>query len=386
MTIPYWRLSSFYFFYFAALGSFLPYWNLFLNENQFSAAQIGELSALLMATKIVSPNVWGAIADRTGKRLKIIRLTAFLTTFLFSGFLFKNGFLWFITITVGYSFFWNASLPQFEAATLFHLQHESHRYSRIRLWGSVGFIVAVLGVGRYLDFYSIRQLPVIVMALFACIWLAALCVPEVRPTLSEKQTVSVFQILKQPEIIAFFGVYLLLQAAHGPYYVFYSLYLKQLHYSSSLIGELWALGVMAEIVLFLFMKQLLQLFSLRHILLSSILLSIVRWLIIGFAANSLYGLAGAQLLHAATFGSAHIAAIHLIHRYFQQQHQGKGQALYASLSFGVGGMIGSLFSGYYWEILGAPIIYSVAAACCFLAFILAYGWIGKSHDTQNSSH
>ncbi len=378
MLVPYWRLSNFYFFYFATLGSFLPYWNLFLKYQHFNAAQIGELSALLMATKIISPNLWGAIADRTGKRLKIIRWAAFFTTLLFSGFFFKSGFIWFMAITFGYSFFWNASLPQFEAATLFHLQKEPYRYSQIRLWGSVGFIIAVLGVGRFLDHHSISNLPLIVIVLFASIWLAALCVPEIKASASEKQAVSVFQILKQPEIVAFFAVYLLLQAAHGPYYVFYSIHLKQLHYSSSLIGELWALGVMAEILLFIYMKKLLGAFSLRRILLSSVFFSIVRWLIIGFAADSLYWLAGAQLLHAATFGSAHVAAIHLIHQYFKQQHQGKGQALYASLSFGLGGMVGSLFSGYYWEELGARLVYSVAAFSCLLAFIIAYFWVGKN--------
>ena len=376
MPVPYWRLSNFYFFYFATLGSFLPYWNLFLKHEHFNAAQIGELSALLMATKVISPNVWGAIADRTGKRLKIIRLAAFFTTLLFIGFFVKSGFVWFAVITFGYSFFWNAYLPQFEAATLFHLKQEPHRYSQIRLWGSVGFIVAVLGIGKYLDHHSITHLPVIVLALFASIWIASLCVPEISTSVSEKPSVSVFQILKQPEVAAFFAVYLLLQAAHGPYYVFYSIHLKQLHYSSSLIGQLWALGVMAEILLFIYMKKLLGVFSLRGILLSSIFLSMVRWLIIGFAADSLYWLGSAQLLHAASFGSAHVAAIHLIHQYFKQQHQGKGQALYASLSFGLGGMAGSLFSGYYWETLGATIVYSVAAVCCLLAFIIAYIWVG----------
>jgi PPP family 3-phenylpropionic acid transporter len=376
MSIPYWRLSNFYLFYFATLGSFLPFWNLYLEHSGFNAAQIGELSALMMGTKIISPYLWGTIADHTGKRLKIIRTASFLTVFLFSGFLFKTGFLWFAVITFGYSFFWNASLPQFEAATLFHLQKEPHRYSQIRLWGSVGFIVAVLGIGKFLDHYSISTLPLMAIALFSLIFLAALIVPEIKVIAEPKQSIGIAQILTKPETLAFFIVYLLLQAAHGPYYVFYSIYLKQLHYSATLIGELWALGVMAEIVLFIYMKKILSLFSLRTIVLLSVFLSICRWLMIGFA-DSLYWLAGAQLLHAATFGSSHVAAIHLVHHYFGSQHQGKGQALYASLSFGMGGTIGSLFSGYYWEKLGGKFIYVIAASCCLLALLIAYRWIGR---------
>jgi PPP family 3-phenylpropionic acid transporter len=117
--------------------------------------------------------------------------------------------------------------------------------------------------------------------------------------------------------------------------------------------------------------------SLRTLLLSSIFLSIGRWLMIGFAADSLYWLAGAQLLHAATFGSSHVAAIHFIHQYFQDQHQGKGQALYASLSFGLGGMSGSLLSGYYWDDFGAKVVYSVAAGCCLVALLVAFVWVGR---------
>ncbi|MDQ7091078.1 MAG: MFS transporter [Methylococcales bacterium] len=380
MRVPYWRLSSFYFFYFAALGAFLPYWSLYLQNAGFNALEIGELSALMMATKIIAPNLWGAIADRTGKSLKIIRLASFLAAFLFSGFLFKTGYLWFAVMTLGFSFFWNAALPQFEAVTLFHLKNQPHRYSQIRLWGSIGFIIAVIVIGELLDNYSLTLLPLITGGFLIAIWLAALITPEAKIITHHADGKSIWQIIKKPEVIAFFMTYLLLQAAHGAYYVFYSVYLKELGYSSRIIGGLWALGVVAEVILFIFMQKLLALFSLRRILLWSAFLSMTRWLIIGLEAESIYWLIGAQCLHAATFGSSHVAAIHLVHHYFGNQHQGKGQALYSSTSFGLGGMMGSFLSGYYWEVFGATIVYSVAAGCCLLAFLISYAAIGKQRS------
>lgn len=381
MTVPYWRLSGFYFFYFATLGAFLPYWSLYLQHKGFNALEIGELSALMMGTKIIAPNLWGAIADHTGKSLKIIRIASFFAALLFTGFLFKHGYLWFAVITVGFSFFWNAALPQFEAATLFHLRHQPHQYSRIRLWGSIGFIVAVMGLGRLLEDYSLALLPLIVSGFFVSIWFMALITPEVKtPHHDEKE--HIWQILKKPEIIAFFTVYMLLQMAHGPYYVFYSIYLSELGYSSTLIGGLWALGVVAEVFLLLIMRKLLAAFSLRNILLWSAFLSLVRWLIIASAANSLYWMIGAQLLHAATFGSSHVVAIHLLQKYFGHKHQGKGQALYSSTSFGLGGMLGSLLSGYYWDEFGAMIIYSAASACCLLALIISYFGIRRNSEPR----
>ena len=280
-------------------------------------------------------------------------------------------------ITVGFSFFWNASLPQFEAATLFHLKKEPHRYSQIRVWGSVGFILTVLGIGRVVESFGIAHLPELVVVLLAMIWLVSLITPEVPAGNQGSDRVGIINIIKKPEVIAFFVVFMLLQLAHGPYYVFYSIYLNELNYSPTVIGFLWAVGVFAEVILFLFMKKILEKFSLRTILLWSIYLSVCRWFIIAFFAESFALMVLSQLLHAASFGASHVVAIHLVHKYFGDHHQGKGQAFYSSLSFGLGGMLGSLGSGYFWDLYGAWFVYSMAAISCFIAYIIAIIWVGR---------
>ncbi|GAW84920.1 MFS transporter, PPP family, 3-phenylpropionic acid transporter [Bathymodiolus platifrons methanotrophic gill symbiont] len=378
--IPYWRLSGFYFFYFATLGGFLPFWSLYLKECSFSAAEIGELTAFMVGTKIIAPNLWGWIADHTGKSLRVIRIASFFAMLLFAGFLYKQSFQWFALVTVSFSFFWNAALPQFEAATLHHLKDQPHRYSHIRLWGSIGFIATVLGVGYLLDLYAIKLLPYLIVSLLASIWLISLLTPEVMTAKASQAAVGIWQIVKQPEVIAFLLVYMLLQAAHGPYYVFFSIYLKQLGYSSTLIGMLWSLGAGAEIIVFMLMRQLLKYVSLRRILLVSCLLSILRWLMIAWYADNMWMLLGAQVLHAATFGTAHVAAIHLVQNYFGRHHQGKGQALYSSFSFGLGGMLGGLYSGYAWDIYHGQWVYSFAAILSTLAYIIAVIWVGKGNS------
>ncbi len=377
MSVPYWRLSGLYFFYFATLGGFLPYWSLYLEHIKFNALEIGELTAFMVATKVIAPNLWGWIADHTGKNLRIIRITSFFSASIFIGFLFRDNYLWVALITVGFSFFWNAGLPQFEAATLFHLKKQPGRYSKIRLWGSIGFIAAVLGMGRFIDLYSIDYLPEMILCSLVLIWLVSLITPEARQGVRDSESPGVFQIIKKPEIIAFFMVYFLLQLAHGPYYVFYSIYLNQFNYTSTIIGLLWALAVLAEVILFLFMNQILSSIRLRTILLFSIFFSICRWLMIAFFVESMALMILAQLLHAATFGAAHVVAIHLVHKYFGNHHQGKGQALYSSMSFGLGGMIGSLYSGYYWDTHGPLFVYAVAAISCLIALVIAFIWVGR---------
>ncbi|MEI8571649.1 MFS transporter [Methylomonas sp. LW13] len=380
MSVPYWRLSGFYFCYFATLGAFLPFWSLYLKQVGFAATEIGELTAFLVATKIIAPNYWGWLADKTGRSLRLIRITSLLSVLCFAGFLYRSDYLWFAAVTVLFSFFWNATLPQFEAATLFHLQVEPQRYSQIRLWGSIGFIAAVLGIGRFLDQFSIAYLPWIIGSLMLMNWLMALITPEAKPRLTHSNTGGIWQILMKPELLAFLLVYMLLQVAHGPYYVFYSVYLKQHGYSATETGLLWASGVAAEVLLFMAMRQLLKWLSPRTLLLFAVSLSVVRWLLIADGVDSLALTIIAQILHAATFGVAHVVAMQLLFQYFGERHQSKGQALYSSISFGLGGMIGSLYSGYFWDMLGGRLVYIIAALVCCVALLITY--IGVARQSR----
>lgn len=372
MKLPYWRLSGFYFCYFATLGAFLPFWSLYLKQIGFAATEIGELTAMLVATKIVAPYLWSWLADKTGRCLRLIRVTSLFSAAIFCGFLVRYDYPWVAGVTVAFSFFWNATLPQFEAATLRHLKTEPQRYSRIRLWGSVGFIAAVLGIGRFLDDFSIEYLPWIIAGLLLSNWLMALVTPEAVASHDNKAADSVLRILFKPELLAFFSVYMLLQVAHGPYYVFYSVFLRQHGYSTTLTGFLWALGVCAEILVFIWMYGLFKHISLRGLLLGSLALSSLRWLMIAYGVDSLPVIVAAQLLHAASFGIAHVVAMQLLHRYFGDRHQSKGQALYSSLSFGLGGMLGSFYSGYLWDALGGGPVFVIAALACGVAFLIAF--------------
>ncbi len=372
--MPYWRLSTWYLFFFASIGVLLPYWSLYLDYLGFSAAEIGELMAVLMATKIVSPNIWGWIADHTGKRLRIVRIGSFLSVVAFVGVFFGSSYWWLMAVMVGFSFFWNASLPQFEVTTLNHLGRDTHRYSHIRLWGSVGFIAAAIGLGPLLDQQGMGLLPWYVLLLMVCIWLISVIVPEDQNPAYKEDQVSFVDVLKRPYVLALLTVCFLMQASHGPYYTFYSLYLEGFGYSRSVIGQLWALGVLAEVGAFILLHRVSQRYSLKSVLLLSLLLTIVRWLLIGLFPQYFIVLLLGQLLHAASFGVFHVVAIQLIHKHFVGRIQGRGQALYSSMSFGAGGAIGSLYSGYLWGEMGSTATYMVASMLSLIAFIIA--WIG----------
>lgn len=370
--MPYWRLSGFYLFYFASIGVLVPYWGPYLNRLGFSPSEIGELMAMVMATKIVSPNIWAWIADHTGRRMQIVRGGSFLAALFFAGVFFGNGYWWLMAVVFLFSFCWNACLPQFEANTLSYLGDQPHRYSAIRLWGSVGFILAVIAVGPLLSQYGQQWMPVVMLGLMIAIWLSSLLVPERAAAHVSIDHQSLRQVLLKPAVIALLLVCFLNQASHGPYYTFYTLYLEQAGYGAVSIGWLWALGVIAEVAVFMVMHRLVPRFGLRNLLLFAIFLTAIRWWMIGAFIDSLALLIVAQLFHAASFGIYHAVAIQLIHRYFVGKNQGRGQALYTSVSFGLGGVAGALYAGYSWQSLGATASFNIAAVLSLLAFIVTW--------------
>ncbi|WP_018993987.1 MULTISPECIES: MFS transporter [unclassified Thioalkalivibrio] len=366
--IPSARLSTVYFFYFASLGAFMPFWGPYLSEAGFSGSQIGELMAIVLATKIIAPNVWGWLADRAGAHMPITRWGAFGGVVAFAGVLLYTGYWWLAVVMAAFSFFWNAILPQFEATTMRTLGRDAHRYALVRLWGSVGFIVAVALLGWAFDQIDIAWLPWIVLGIFATLWLTTLWVREpVRDLDQDNNVPALVAVLKRPEVIALFVACFFMQASHGPYYAFFTLYLEEAGFSRAVAGQLWALGVAAEVVLFLLMPRLILRFGAWFLVSVALVLTTLRWGLLAAIPDSLPMLLFIQALHAASYGVYHAAAISLIHYFFPGRLQGRGQALYSSLAFGMGGASGSLVAGYLWDGISPASVY------VFAAFLAAAG-------------
>lgn len=369
--IPYWRLSSFYLFYFALLGSTAPFLALYFDHLGFSSARIGELVAIPMLMRCVAPNLWGWLGDRSGQRLLIVRLGALFTLASFSLIFIDKSYAWLALVMALHAFFWHAVLPQFEVITLAHLQGQTARYSQVRLWGSIGFILTVVALGRLFEWLSLDIYPVALVVIMAGIVLASLWVPNAQPA-GQHERAGAGGFLKQlasPGVAAFYLCVGLMQLSHGPYYTFLTLHLERLGYARGTIGMLWALGVVAEVLMFLAMSWILARCSLRRVLLASFVLAAVRWLLLGGFAEHLGVLLFAQVLHAATFGSFHAAAIAFVQRSFGARQQGQGQALYAALA-GTGGALGALYSGYSWNAMGATTTFSIASVAALAAAVI----------------
>lgn len=345
------RFGGFYAVYFATLGAILPYWSLYLQDLGHAAVQIGVLVGAIQITKIFAPNVWGPLADRSGRRMGVARFTAVGTVLAFLPLFGITGFWGMLPVVALFAFFHAGPLPLVEGAVWDLVRSRGVHYGRLRLWGSLGFIVTAVGLGPILDRIGTGHLLDFLVALLAVVVVFVWLVPEPEREVQRPERGSLRAMLGRRPVWGFFAATFLMQASHGAYYGFFSILMRDAGYSGLSIGLLWGLGVLAEVVVFLFTDQLLRRVGVRAVLVASLWLAALRWMVIG-ATGWLPLLLAAQLLHAATFATFHAAAAQHTHDLFPPALRSSGFALYSSLAFGFGGGVGSLLSGALWDVVG----------------------------------
>lgn len=370
--LPYWRLSAVYLAYFASIGVLQPYLGLYLQTLGQGATQLGVLVAVMQLARIVSTNGWAWLADRARHRERVLRLAAVASLLAWLPMFVARDFAVLAVVLAVASLAMGGIVPLTEAIVLGRLREQVGRYGTLRSWGSLGFIAAVLTAGAAFDRLPIDALPLFATVALVAVVAAACAVPaSTHPRAAHREPV--LPMLRRPAIATFLLSAFLLQVAHGPLYTFLSIHLADHGWSPSFIGAMWSLGVAAEIGAFLLMPRLLERFGTGPVLLASFALAAVRFTLIGWGAASASLIVVAQLLHGATFGAHHAAAVVVTSRWFQGARQARGQAVYLSVSFGAGGMVGGLASGLLWDAVGAAWTFGFgsAAAACGLAVLAA---------------
>ncbi len=369
-----WRIAGFYFFYYAFVGMFSPYWSLYLQSLQFDAIDIAILMSLQPLMRMVAPNVWGWLADHTGKRREVVVMAASLSALFYLGVFATTSFWGLFIVLLLMSFFWSASMPLVEATTLTWLGSNTAHYGRLRSWGSIGFILSVVGLGYAFDYIAIAWLLWAGLVCEVGILIFARQIPPTEVLAHHTDHQPIRQIVMQPHVLVLFGACFLMAAAHGPYYTFFSIYLVEHGYAKSVVGGLWALGVICEIGVFFVMPTLVRRFGFTRILLISFGAAVLRFMLIGWAVDIVALLLLAQVLHALTFGAYHAASLGLVHEFFRGRHQSRGQALFGSITYGAGGILGSLASGPIWQHWGASALYSFSSSMALLGLMLV-AWL-----------
>jgi PPP family 3-phenylpropionic acid transporter len=371
------NFALFFFAYYGYVGIFSPYASLFFEERGLSAAQIGVLMSLLQVMRIFGPNVWGWVADHRSQRVAVLRVTSLAAVISFCGMFFGQTFAYFFAVMVIVNLFTSAQGPLSEALMLSAMRGDLTHYGRLRLWGSVGFIFSVMAAGQLLDWYSVELMPWLALIMLAMVSVVTLRMREEAPIVHRSDSPSVMSVLRKREVWSFFTSTFLMVAAHASLYVYYSLYLSQIGYSKTVIGLMWSLGVIAEIIFFFYQEPLFKRFGVKNLMFISLAIGVIRFLMIAFGAQSLVLLLIAQVLHAATFGVHHSSSVATLQRWFSGPLQARGQALFISISYGLGGTLGGLLLSACWDTFGAQLVYVIAAlmsGCGLVAAVLSYRW------------
>jgi len=369
-----------YFAFFLGLGIYLPYFSPYLIEQGFGPDTVGAMLAMVMAAKLVAPPLLGWLVDHSGRVIGWLVVAAGISALLAVGLgllgLTDAGLLGWMALLLAFGFFWQPLLSQMDVAALRLTGPEPQRYPALRAWGSIGFIVASVGLGALIDRVGLGWVPWMMAATLVVLVGVLLRVPEPGvPPHDAATPVSIRARLKEPAILGFFAGSFLINLSHGVYYAFFSVHLAELGYSATAIGLLWALGVVAEIVLFFLLPGIRNRFAPLGLLLIAIALMALRWWLIGYQADVLAWLLFAQLLHAASFGMTHAVGIWVIDHQFPGRSHARGQAILSAVSYGGGAALGLYLAGVLWGTVGAGIAFAAMTAASLLA--LAIMWASR---------
>jgi PPP family 3-phenylpropionic acid transporter len=342
-------LRALFFAYFGFIGIFSPYLSLYFAARGLSIPEIAVLMSLPQLLRIVAPPFWGWLADRTGRRVALLRVSALAALCVLALFPLASGLLGFGVLLLALFFMTAAQGPIGEAMALAAAGGDAGRYGRIRLWGSVGFILTVLGAGPVLDRWGMSALPVLMLASMGLVAAVTFALPQRVDAPPARVGASVRQRLADRALQLFLLSCFLMVFAHAALYAFYSLFLERLGYSKTAIGWLWAASVLAEILLFVLQRHLFDRFDAQRLLAFSFVVAALRFAMIGGSGGAAWILVTAQLLHAITFGLHHSASMAILQRAFEPAQQGRAQAVYVVVAYGLGGSVGGLVAGGLWE-------------------------------------
>lgn len=370
-------LAAFYAAYFCYVGLFSPYCGLWLSALGFGAAEIGVLMSPMQLTRIFGPPFWGWIADHSRHASRVLLAGSVLAALFCIPLLMPMGFVGLFLTFLALSFFLSGQVPIAESLTLDAVHGDLGKYGRLRLWGSIGFIAAVVFAGPILDAQGLDALPWMMLAALVVVCFSAVAL---RPAPHSPSTVHLQKQRLREALMRRSVWWLLLSAfamvfAHSALYGFFSLWLERAGYTRTEIGFLWALGVVAEIVIFQYQHRLFAAFKIERLLIGSFWVAVLRFAMIGLIGPGLINLLLVQLMHAATFGVHHSASVSLIRTWFPPHAQARAQAIYVVAAYGLGGSLGGVFAGWIWEAWspdGVFVVASIVSALGVVAAMLAF--------------
>jgi PPP family 3-phenylpropionic acid transporter len=361
-------MRAYYFAFFAKIGVVVPYLPLYYQSLGLTPLQIGMLTSIMPLGRPLFAGAWTLPADRLGLRHAATVLSCWLAAGAFALYLIPVTFGGLAVVTLIVAATHAPIHALVEATVLDETRRREISYGRVRVWGSVGFVAASGLLGVALAYLPVRSVLWAAILLAAAVAVISLFLP--RPaTGPPRARTSLRGFLSRPGVAPFYIASMLMQASHGAYYTFYSIHMAAQGHASPVIGGLWAVGVISEMVVMVASARLLSLVRSSALLKSCFLLAGLRWAIYA-VSGSLWLAIPAQILHAFTFGAFHLAAVTATHRIFPEDLRASGQAIYSGLTFGLGTVLGAMTAGALYDVIGPFRLYAVSALVALAGAVL----------------
>lgn len=376
------RLAVFNASVFFVIGIHLPYMPLWLSSRGLGEREVAMIMATPQIVRLGFTPLISFLADRSGDFRAVLRVLSLATCLALLALGFSQSFAGMFACFFLYAVSWTTIIPLTEVIAMKGVREGGHSYGRMRLWGSLSFICASAVCGAGVQAWGAAAVISFIMAAALCLLATSFVLPEGRSDAPPKvvphaeRLSDAAAILGKPVFWVFLAAASATQSAHGLYYTFASIHWEAQHYPGLVIGALWTLGVIAEIVLFAYSGRLVVRFKPSRLILLGALASAVRWAAMALEPP-LALLFPLQLLHAFTFGATHLGAVHFISEAIPERHAATAQGLYAAISGGVATGLVTLASGSLYKSYGAAGYWAMAllaAAAVVGAFQLDRLW------------
>ncbi|MED5572814.1 MAG: MFS transporter [Pseudomonadota bacterium] len=379
MSIPF-RLSFSYWTYFFYGGLSMPWWPIWLSSQGLSEVEIGDLLAFERIFIVVVSLIVAHYSDRTGHRRKILILFAVGMT---------GGYALFGAATVLWHFFAIAAfsaicrsplIPLSDSITMTHVRREEAEYGKVRLWGTISFIIGSYAGGGILAYLSDDMIlwGIVLSCVFVVVGFWVL--PDTRSEGVAPHLTAGFRLATRPIFILFVITVALSMTSHTAVYVFGSLYWRGEGISEATISFFWAFGAASEIFVFWKGAALLKRFGPVMLIFSGAAAGVLRWYLTGISTE-VWILTIAQALHAFTFGAAHLGGMTFINRVAPEELLTTAQTLYSALAMGAAMALMTPITGRLYQMLGPEDTFfammALAGSSAILALMLQWRWNGK---------
>jgi len=352
-----------YFTYFFCYGIYLPFWSVWLQGSGLDAEKIGLLLGCGMVARFAGSLLIASQVKNPAQLIVALRLLALLTALFALGFWFGGQWLWLLLVMVGFNLFFSPLVPLSDALAATWTRQIGLAYGPVRLWGSLAFVISSALTGMLVSAYSYQAILLLLSLGVMAMLSGMLLPPQTRPQGDARQGASGGwaawrDLLRENSVWRFMICVTLLQGAHAAYYSFSAIWWQQAGYSASVVGYLWSLGVVAEIVVFALSSRLFRRWSARDLLLLSGVCALIRWTLLG-ATTALPLLVVAQILHCGSFTVCHLAAMRFI-----AARKGteviRLQSLYSALAMGGGIAVMTMICGVLFAHLQGHLFWVMA--------------------------